>query len=81
MPDLYDLRDWLIYVRESNAFLIALPSFVGMFLACFADWAERYLNGSSELPPREQRLSSTRGTMAGGDRFQPSMHRQLSGRP
>jgi len=28
MPDLYDLRDWLIYVRESNAFLIALPSFV-----------------------------------------------------
>ena len=81
MPDFNDLRDWLIYVKESNAFLIALPSFVGLFLACIADWAERYLSGSRQLPSHKQRPSSTRGTMAAGDRFQPSMHRQLSGGP
>jgi hypothetical protein len=41
MPELNDLWDWIAYVRESNAYLIALPSFVALFLACFTDWVER----------------------------------------
>jgi len=45
MPELNELWDWLAYVRESDAYWIALPSFVGLLLACFTDWMERRLAG------------------------------------
>ena len=48
MLKLNDLWDWLAYVRETNAFLIALPSFVGFVLACIADWVEAYLTSFSK---------------------------------
>jgi hypothetical protein len=48
MPELNDLWDWIAYVRETNAFLIALPSFVGFVLACIADRVEAYLTSFSE---------------------------------
>jgi hypothetical protein len=43
MPELNDLWDWLAYVRETNAYLIVLPSFVGVVLACIADWMETHI--------------------------------------
>jgi hypothetical protein len=75
MPDLNELWDWLAYVRDSNAFLIALPSFVALFLACIADWAERYLD-----PSRERAPTSVPDATSMQDRWQGSP-RQFSGRP
>lgn len=45
MPDLNELWDWLAYVCESDAYWIALPSLVGLFLACFTGWMELRLAG------------------------------------
>ena len=81
MQEFNDMWDWLAYVRETNTYLIALPSFVALFLACIADWVERYLTRSIGQASPEQELSATRDIMAGGDRFQPSIDRHFSGRP
>lgn len=66
MPELNDLWDWLAYVRQSNAYLIALPSFVAFFLACFTGWVERrqsrgdtLASAESQSPAREPTVLAT----------------------
>jgi len=79
MPELNDLWDWLAYVRETNAFLIALPSFVGFILACTADWLENYFSGYGErVSSQKETLMLSRGA-AGGQRPVPRI--DLSSRP
>jgi hypothetical protein len=80
MPQFNELWDWLAYVRESNAYLIALPSFVALFLACIADWVERYLIGPSEAPSGEQEPKPLREVVTRKDHVHPAMQRQLSSR-
>ena len=58
MLELNDLWGWLAYVRETNAFLIALPSFVGFVLACIADWVEAYLTSFSESVSSQKQTAS-----------------------
>ena len=81
MPELNDLWDWLAYVRETNAFLIALPSFVGFVLACVADWIEAYLTRSGEpASSQEQTLTRPRKPMTEGEPWHASTGAQVSSR-
>jgi hypothetical protein len=62
MPELNDLWDWLAYVRETNAYLIVLPSFVGVVLACIADWMETNIANFGETDASQGRAQApTRG--------------------
>lgn len=54
MTEFNDLWDWLAYVKDSNAYLIALPSFVALFLVCFTNWVERHLPSIPEQPAEGQ---------------------------
>ena len=62
MPDINDLLDWLANVRETNAFLILLPSLVGVVLACIADWMEVHITSVGETAASQtQAHAPTRG--------------------
>jgi hypothetical protein len=78
MLDLNELWDWLTYVKESYAFLIALPSFVALFLACIADWAERHL-AHQEAPSLERTMTSAPNSRLLQEQWRIAP-RELSGR-
>jgi hypothetical protein len=80
MREFNDLWDWLVHVQESYAFLIALPSFVALFLACIADWAERHLAAFEEPPSHERGSTLTGEAKMAQEQWHASMHRRLSGR-
>jgi len=68
MPNVHDLQDWFGSLRESYAFIIAVPVVVGVTLACIAEWAEHYLNAAEGTTSRGHGAASLRQTAIAQDR-------------
>lgn len=68
MPNVHDLKGWFGSLRESYAFLVAVPVVVGVTLACIAEWAEHYLKAADGTTSRLHGATSLRQAAIARDR-------------